>query len=115
MSLNELISKINETLNDTAAISIQRHSVGGVERVVITRKHGRSTRYMRITPTLDTNAPWQFAVLGGSYGNDDPNDDFDGRRGGDTNYVVWLVKQWLIERVAWEELHPFEALGSRKA
>ena len=77
--------------------------LAGVERLEVTRKLDTDTRYVRVTPIADAGRAWDFEVLGGCYGNLNPNDDFDGRCGGDGDYVLGVIRRWLFEFIPWNE------------
>lgn len=78
-------------------------NLAGVERLEVTRKLDSGTRYVRVTPIADAGRAWDFEVLGGCYGNLNPNEDFDGRCGGDGDYVLGVMRRWLFELISWNE------------
>lgn len=112
MTLDELAERITQMFHDAGLLNevlMERPLLGDVERLRLTRKLDDSVRYLRITPILDADRAWNFEVLGGSYGNSDPNKDFDGRRGGDADYTLNLVKLWLVDLADWSDLPIFES------
>jgi hypothetical protein len=114
MTFDELIERVTQVLYGAGlqdAVVVQKQVMGDVERLLLTRKLRDSTRYLRITPVPFADRAWDFEALGGSYGNSNPNADFDGRRGGSGDYIVNVVKLWLIALADWNDVLPFESQG----
>lgn len=114
MTLDEFSQRVTSMLDQRGLadeILMERRSMGGTERLLLTRKLPDGVRYLRITPIADRDAAWELEVLGGSYGNADPGADFDGRRGGSADYVTGVVRRWLVDLTDWNQVPPFESQG----
>lgn len=112
MTLDELTKRLTQVFHDAGLLNevlMERRLIGDVERLLLTRKLNDSTRYLRLTPVLNADRAWDFEVLGGSYGNSDSSKDFDGRRGGDADYVVKIVRLWLVDLADWSNVPSFES------
>lgn len=111
MTFEELISRIERLFQETGldrSVELQRKLLGEIERLVLTRQLDEASRYLRITPVTAPGRSWDFEVLGGAYGHADPGVDFDGRRGGSGEYVLDLVKAWLVDLAAWDDVVPYD-------
>ena len=104
MSLSELRTSILALL-DRAGLStqvkIREYELNAAPRLELTRATSDSVRYVRITDVSDVGGAWQFAVLFGSYGHADWNQDIDARDGGSADRVLHLVETWLVRLARW--------------
>lgn len=116
MDLDELVERGTRLLHEAGiseAISSERRITGDVERWHLTRNLPNGTRYLRATPCSDRVPTWDFEVLLSSYGNVNGTVDLDGRRGGDGDYTINLIRLWLVELADWSELRLFDARTER--
>ena|SRR3989442_11759806 len=112
MTLDELVHRITQLIRDADlqdSVLVERRTAGNGERVQLTRRLNSGVRYLRIAPVAYADRTWDFEILGGAYGNANPNKNFDGRRGGDASYVLNVVKRWLIDLANWDDIPPSES------
>lgn len=81
---------------------------GGVSRITATRRFPSHSRYIRFTDVSAPSAAWTFEILGGQFESTRPQDNFDGRGGGDTEYAVHAFRIWTLDEGKWSALVPFE-------
>ncbi|TSC33782.1 hypothetical protein [Corallococcus sp. Z5C101001] len=94
----------SEQLASGNSLRIKNVRLAGIERLEISREVQGVTRYLRFTAVEDPPGAWEFEVLLGEFGNTDTSLDFDGRRGGDQQYVEDLALRWLFERCSWNDI-----------
>lgn len=110
MGLDDVYARVASLVREAGLedqVTLIQKSLAGTERLEVTRVLGKAARYLRITPVSDPSRTWDFEILGGSYGNADPTSDFDGRGGGDSEYVAKAVQHWIINLGPWDDL-PYE-------
>jgi hypothetical protein len=113
--LQELVVAVEAVLNLNGVgneVSLEFPVFGGIQRLVLTRKFDEHSRYLRITPVTSTDTPWEFEVLGGTFGSKTQSDNFDSRRGGSSAYILDIVRFWLIDQLEWGQLPRANFLGS---
>jgi hypothetical protein len=111
--LDRLAAKLASLFRDSAlddAVMCSRQVMGGVERLNLETQGDGAQRYLRVTPVADLGLAWSFEVLLGEYGNANPGDDRDGRRGGTEDYVVRLARHWFVDWGTWAEMPGLEGV-----
>lgn len=104
MNLDELATAIEASLPEPVRpeFAFERLELGETPRLRITRALATEKRYLHIAAIDDPGASWEFSVLGGRYGHQDPRRNFDARQGGSASEVMQLLRRWLVELGHWE-------------
>lgn len=76
---------------------------GEHRRFIWERKLADHARWARVTPVPTEGWP-AYELFGSRYGSKEPKEDSDGRQIGDLDYIVKVLRLWLVDLCPWNDL-----------